>query len=57
MWMALYVAVLFFLLSPGVLVTLPPHGTRMTVLLTHALVAGLVWHLTHRSVGRMLGGL
>jgi hypothetical protein len=57
MWMALYVAVLFFLLSPGVLVSLPPGGSRMTVLLTHALVAGLVWHLTHRSVGRMLGSL
>ncbi len=57
MFMGLYVAVLFFLLSPGVLVSLPPGGSRMTVLLTHALVAGLVWHLTHRTVGRMLGSL
>ena len=54
MWMALYVAALFFLLSPGVLVTLPPGGSRMTVLLTHAVVAGLVWTFTHRAVMRML---
>jgi hypothetical protein len=54
MWTSVYVAVLFFLLAPGVLVTLPPGGSRMTVLLTHAVVAGLVWALTHRAVMRIV---
>lgn len=54
MYMALYAAALFFLLEPGVLVTLPPGGSRLTVNLTHALVFGVVWAFTHRAVLRML---
>jgi uncharacterized membrane protein len=55
MWaMSLYAAALFFVLEPGVLVTLPPGGSRLTVNLTHALVFGLVWAFTHRAVLRML---
>jgi hypothetical protein len=39
---------LFILLSPGVLVALPPGGSAMTVLLTHAAVFGAVyWGLRH----------
>jgi hypothetical protein len=35
-------ALLFALLVPGVLVTLPPGGSRMTVLVVHSLVFALV---------------
>jgi hypothetical protein len=35
-------ALLFALLVPGVLVTLPPGGSRMTVLAVHAVVFALV---------------
>jgi hypothetical protein len=52
--MSLYAAVLFYVLEPGVLVTLPPGGSRMMVNLTHAAVFGVVWMLTHRMVLRML---
>jgi hypothetical protein len=31
-------ALLFFVLTPGVLVSLPPGGTKLTVAATHALV-------------------
>jgi hypothetical protein len=55
MWMSLYAAVLFFLLTPGVLLSLPPGGSRTTVALTHAVVFGLVWALTHKMVWRMVG--
>jgi hypothetical protein len=55
MWMSLYAAVLFFVLTPGVLLSLPPGGSRTTVALTHAVVFGLVWALTHKMVGRMTG--
>lgn len=43
-------AILFFLLSPGVLLRLPPNGSKMMVALVHALVFGLVYYLAHRSV-------
>ena len=55
MWMSLYAAVLFFLLTPGVLLSLPPGGSRTTVALTHAVVVGVVWALTHKTVWRMVG--
>jgi hypothetical protein len=55
MWMALYAAVLFFLLTPGVLLSLPPGGSRTTVALTHAVVFALVWTLTHKMVYKMVG--
>ena len=52
MYMSLYAAVLFVLLTPGVLLSLPPGGSRFMVNLTHALVFGVVWALTHRAVAR-----
>ena len=55
MWlMSVYAAVLFYLLTPGVVLSLPPGGSRMTVALTHAVVFGLVWMLTHKLVYRVL---
>jgi hypothetical protein len=54
-WMAVYAAVLFYLLTPGVLVSLPPGASRMTVNLTHAALFGLVWHFTHKMVWKMVG--
>ncbi len=42
-----YLAVLAFVLTPGVLLRLPPGGSPTTVALTHALVLSLVWGLTH----------
>ena len=48
--MFLYTALLFFLLTPGILLTLPPKGKKMTVAVVHALVFGLVFSLTHKMV-------
>jgi len=53
-WMALYAAALFFVLTPGVVLSLPPGGSRTTVALTHAGVFALVWALTHKMVWRAL---
>ena len=52
--MAVYAAVLFYLLTPGVLVSLPPGASRQTVNLTHAAVFGTVWFLTSKGVWRAL---
>jgi cytochrome b561 len=50
--MSLYVAALFFVLTPGVLVSLPPGGKKLTVALTHAVVFAIVYHFTHKLVWR-----
>ena len=56
MWgMMVYAAVLFYLLTPGVLVRLPPGGSTQTVNLTHAAVFGAVWMLTHKMVWKLVG--
>jgi hypothetical protein len=49
----LYIALLFFLLTPGVLLSLPPGGKKMTVALVHTVVFTLVWLLTHKFVWMM----
>jgi hypothetical protein len=50
--LSLYVAVLFFVLVPGVLLSLPKGGSKYTVAVVHALVFGLVFHVTHKLVKR-----
>ena len=55
MWKLVVVAaLLFFVLTPGVVVRLPPHGTQLTVAATHAVVFGVVWALVHKKVLGML---
>jgi len=48
--MFFFLALLAFLLSPGVLVSLPPGGSKKVVALTHAVVLAAVYALTHRMV-------
>jgi len=55
MYMSLYLAVLFFVLTPGVIVSLPPGGSRITVALTHAVVFAIVFTLTRKLVARSFG--
>lgn len=55
MWKYLLVTALtFYLLVPGVLVTLPPGGSRQTVLVVHAAAFAVVHMLTHKYVMPML---
>lgn len=51
--MFLYLAILAFVLSPGVLLRLPPGADSKTVAATHALVLALVYGLTHSMVYKM----
>jgi uncharacterized membrane protein len=56
MWaMMVYAAVLFYLLTPGVLVRLPPGASTMTVNLTHAVVFAVVFCYTHKPVCALVG--
>ena len=52
--MTLFVGALFFVLTPGILITLPPKSSATTVALTHAVVFALVYSLTHKMVYRFL---
>jgi len=54
--MFLFSAVLFFALTPGVLVSLPPKGKKYTVAAVHALVFAVVWHCTHKAAWYLTEG-
>jgi hypothetical protein len=55
MFMAIYCAILFFVLSPGILVRIPKNGSKFVVAGVHAVIFGVlvfftckyVWNLTH----------
>jgi hypothetical protein len=51
-FMTLYLAALFVALTPGVLLTLPKGGNKMTVAVVHGLVFAVVWYFTHRMAFR-----
>lgn len=50
----LLLGLLFVLLTPGVLLRLPPNGNKWTVAIVHALVFILILHLLRRH---MMGGM
>jgi hypothetical protein len=51
--MSLYVALLFVLLTPGVLLRLPPKGPLLTAAIVHGLVFALVFYFTRKLVYRL----
>ena len=48
--MLLFTALLFFVLTPGVLLSLPSKGSIYTKAAVHAVDFVLVYHLTHKAV-------
>jgi hypothetical protein len=53
LFMFLYTAVLFYVLTPGILLSLPPKSSKMVVAATHALVFALVYKFTHRMAWKL----
>jgi hypothetical protein len=51
MWGLVYMAVLFVVLTPGVVLSLPPGQSLIVQAATHSVVFALVWSLTHKLVG------
>jgi len=49
----LYIIALFVLLTPGILLRLPPKGSLLTVAIVHGLVFALVFHVTYRIVCKL----
>ena len=53
LFMFLYTAVLFYVLTPGILLSLPPKGSKMLVAATHAVVFALVYKFTYKAAYRL----
>ena len=54
--MTLFVAALFVLLTPGVLLSLPAKGSLLQKAAVHGLVFAVVYHYTHKTVWNMVQG-
>jgi len=50
---AVYMVLLFFALTPGILLSLPSGSSKKVVALTHGVVFTAVWWLTHKFVWKM----
>ena len=55
--MSLYATILFFLLSPGILFTLPPSESVFASTGLHALLYGVIWQFTHKPVYGLVSSL
>lgn len=49
----LYTVLLFVLLTPGILITLPPKGSKLMVAIVHGAIFALILYLTYRHVRRL----
>lgn len=57
LYMSLFLVLLFVLLTPGVLVTLPSKkSSLLTVAVVHGVVFALVYHLTNKAAWKYLYG-
>jgi len=52
----LFSAILFFLLTPGILFTIPRKSSKYIVALVHGLVYAVIWHFTHKLVWKATEG-
>ena len=50
----LFLAVLFFVLTPGVLLSIPKSGSLQKKAAVHAVVFGVIFHFTHQFVWNKL---
>ena len=46
----IFTAVLFFLLTPGIILSLPPGGSKVTVAITHAIVFATLCILLQNTI-------
>jgi len=49
----LYAIVLFVILTPGILLRLPPKGSPLVVAIVHGAVFALILCFTHKAVSRL----
>lgn len=56
MLVLVYLALLFVALTPGVLLRIPPGGSKLVVAAVHGVVLALVWQCTNKMVRRAVEG-
>ena len=56
LYIFLFSALLFFVLTPGILLTIPPKSSKTVVALVHALVYATVWQFTNKIVWKATEG-
>jgi hypothetical protein len=54
--MSLFTAVLFFVLTPGILLSLPPNASFVQKAMFHAIVFAVVYHFTHKLAWKAMYG-
>ena len=54
---AIYSAILFFVLTPNVVLRLPSNGSKMVVAAVHAAIFGAVLYLTQKFVWKLSFGM
>jgi hypothetical protein len=47
-----YLFILFVVLSPGVILTLPPNSGHLTSVLVHAVIFIIIWEFTYKPLWR-----
>ena len=57
LYMILFTAVLFYVLTPGILLSIPQNASKHTKALVHAVVFAAAYHFTHRQVWRFLNSM
>lgn len=55
--MFLFMMALFVLLTPGLLLRIPKHGSLLTSALVHGAVFATLYHLLHKFVWHLSSGL
>ena len=52
--MLIVMAILFAVLTPGVLLYLPPKSSLPVAAVTHGIVFALVWHFVHKPIAQLI---
>jgi len=52
----LYLVILFYVLTPGIFITLPKGASKVTVAVTHGVIFAVIWKLTNAYVRRTFEG-
>jgi hypothetical protein len=55
LWMALFLAVLFVLLTPGILLRIPANGTNLEAAVVHSIVFVLIWWVIYKPLWQLVG--
>lgn len=52
--MIIVMAILFAVLTPGILLYLPPGSSLGVAAITHGVVFAIVWHFIHKPIAQMI---